>query len=836
MDPSLLGKNCLSIIVTGDSNESVKIDNHQLLEHIGNLGCEAESIKFSSQSNIVNEQTRKDLVFKSQTAALKVQKLLEEHCHVVTFLSTESELGYGLAPVLNEEEMINIIDNNPIEKNLMKGFDGKVDQNEYGLSFKCHSLASLNLFLYNFGGTSKCSLGLFKKSLLGKKRIALIPFERNFKLFIHHSKKGWSEESWNLLAQACEFDIVPLSINEKILVFATKLKFYEFWLGFTAKALKRVQITDMDIREEFESASNFQVIGMDYSSPEKSFTSPLLRQSDKGLGKSDKKGGDSTSDTSEEEFRLGGFAGLTFNNKESYIATPDKETGSSEGVLQRQHSKAELIANHEGGLELSVKGSGNDEVVGGVQEVANSPDHMSPLSNKPQNIKSFFLGARPKSQTKAKADMLIEVDEDEDGKGKFKKNMEVKKELKQKIETIALLEERLVLEQKAKLKLEAKLLPEEMQSSIQEETVEKQGNSLVQSCCDSKIKLSTILGLIWKRENGSGSNYNHCIADFLRNIASSLSNVFMKDGDIILVMESAAQLREALAVNVHEKMLESKLDNLKPRVRIVPHELDYDYRLEIYYEEGNFQSQSRQDLLEELSIFGMIGKNNFKSVTAYFRSLIDFVRALTNPKLISCHRVVPNKSCFELIGGNGENNLFKGQVCLTEANLMSIHYIGEQEHGFAKSFSKFLQDSRIQGVVKGNNGRLLITFYNLKALEDCLLNSCQFNCNTLAKLGCQTVRSLLIPRKLYYTLLCPPTAAKKDFVCYKDTCKLEDNPKRISSKCKVLLVKVLRDVMIKYPEVYFSEDNFLFRTRRGQHGSESEVQQVQASDVHVSSE
>merc|ERR1719153_582315 len=258
-----------------------------------------------------------------------------------------------------------------------------------------------------------------------------------------------------------------------------------------------------------------------------------------------------------------------------------------------------------------------------------------------------------------------------------------------------------------------------------------------------------------------------------------------------------------------------------------------EYSLEVFYDEHNLKSQSREDLKRELSMAGIVNvkkSTSLKSVRATFKSLIAFVRALTNSKLVKYHRVVPHKSCFEYIGGNGENNYFKGQVCLTEANLMSIHYIGEQEHGFAKSFSKFLQDSRIQKVDKGRNGKLLVIFYNLKALEDCSLHSCQFNCNTLVKLVHQPLRSMLISRMSYFSLLCPPTAAKKDFACYKDTCKLEKDPQRISSKCKVKLVEVLRDVKDKYPDAHFMENNFIIKTGRGQH--ESESQQNEGGDVN----
>jgi len=450
---------------------------------------------------------------------------------------------------------------------------------------------------------------------------------------------------------------------------------------------------------------------------------------------------------------------------------------------------------------------------------------------------------------------------------KFMSNrvIEVENELKIQVETIASLEERLVLEHKSKLELEAKLSPQEMRKRIldelAQETMEIKENNVATldwksidyfnpgvplvrndtgergklylglSNTNHQIKWSSILGLVFKREHKSGKNYIHCIADFLKNIASSISSIFMEGGDVILSLKSAALLKKALMQHVHDESLESRLDDLEPRVRMVPHDLCKEYSLEVFYDEHNLQSQSREDLKRELSIAGIRRKEGtLISVIATFKSLIAFVRALTNTKLVKYHRVVPHKTCFEFIGGNGEDNYFKGQVCLTEVNLMSIHYIGEHEHGFAKSFSRFLQDSRIQKVDKGRNGRLLVIFYTLKALEDCLLHSCQFNCNTLAKLVHQPVRSMLIPRISYFSLLCPPTFAKKDFACYKDTCKLEEEPIRISSKCKVKLVEVLRDIKEKYPEAHFMEKNFLTRTRRGQH--ESESQQNEAVNVN----
>jgi len=286
--------------------------------------------------------------------------------------------------------------------------------------------------------------------------------------------------------------------------------------------------------------------------------------------------------------------------------------------------------------------------------------------------------------------------------------------------------------------------------------------------------------------------------------------------------------------------LEQRLESLTPRMRMVPDYLFHNYKLDIILEEHNLTLQSKEDLVRLVSRAGGSLRRrgcDEQRLTFSFKSLIALVRALTNTKLVNYHKVLPKKVHFEHISGNGENNYFKGQVCLTESNLLSIHYIGEQEQGFARCFSKFLQDSRIHKVDVGRNGRIVVMFYNLKALEDCLSESCQFNCNTLAKLVHQSVRSSLSPRNTYYSLMCPSTASKKDFACYKDTCKLEDEPRRISSQSKLQLVEVLRDVQGNYPDVHFSENNFFFprktdRQQRSQSLATDDVDTHEAYENH----
>ena len=139
--------------------------------------------------------------------------MLNENSSVKTFLLTESELGFGLNPVLSEAEMMSIVLDHSEEINIMKFFDGKVEQTEKSISFRFASLASLNLFLYNNGVPAKTALGLLRK--YNKNKMILAPSERKcqngqhkniFKMFVQHRKEVWSDWIWDLIAGACKFE------------------------------------------------------------------------------------------------------------------------------------------------------------------------------------------------------------------------------------------------------------------------------------------------------------------------------------------------------------------------------------------------------------------------------------------------------------------------------------------------------------------------------------------------------------------------------------------------------------------------------------------------------
>ena len=287
--------------------------------------------------------------------------------------------------------------------------------------------------------------------------------------------------------------------------------------------------------------------------------------------------------------------------------------------------------------------------------------------------------------------------------------------------------------------------------------------------------------------------------------------------EIFMKFQSSLKLTKALSRFATDDGRDyTRLNDLKVRARVMPDELHGDYCLTVYYNQENFHLQSKKQLFDKLkrakgNIMAKEGK-----VLVRFSSLTDFVRAMTSPKLGQYHRVFMVKPQFELIGGNGEDNFYRGRVCLTESNLLSIHYKGEEEAGFAECFSNFLKDRRIMRVDMGRNLRLLVTFHSLKDLEECLKEYSRVNCNTLAKLINLPIRCKLVVKNSFYSLLCPSTAVKKDFLSYQDLCRLEAEPNRISSKSKLCMVQILRDQQQKYPEIHFTQDNFHWRIKRGQ--------------------
>jgi len=821
-------KNCVSIILSGHGNR-------ELMRKLGNLGSEAGLLKFYSQSRVMNGQVRKDLVFHNERDAVKFYKSNQSNRSLKSFLLMESDLGFGSAPVLSEPEMMYIITKNKVEKNMMKMFDGKVVQDCDGkIQFMFSSLASLNLFLHHTGGPDDTALGMLRKNLTEEKPMVLQGSRRRktgnevFKLDVVHSvikkkpswKFGWD---WDNLKETCNFIVGDTSSTRRVLIFESKLSMFEFWAGITAKLLSEVKILDAKLKEFVSSEKLVRNIQFDN---DEILRTELMQIKETNMNKDQRENQDT---------RLKEAKASCIDDNLTEEPREVGDVGIEEKSKKRKGNERNL--EESGGVLKSGKFI-QDEI----------------LARKALEIEMKTL----KLETvKLKVDLKIASSRLE--------ALEI--EVKNKNEAIATLEERLVLERKAVINLEYKLEHQEMERKIEGEvarrTLENQINSLadydprqdeyyndrrslvIRNLTGSgrrssqvprpytgppQISWTNILSLRWIREDESGGNYVSCLWAFLRDIAGSLESVFKIGEEIILKFKSLEKLNKALWRFATEEGRDlTRLNDMKQRARLKPDELYGNYCLNVFYTEENFHLHSKKQLLEDLRRANGSPVCKEGRVMVTFPTSIAFVRALVSRKLWLYHRVLLVRTQFELIGGNGENNYFKGKVCLTESNLLSLYYKGEEEAGFAECFSNFLKNKRIMSVDLGRNDRLVVTFYSLKELEECLKDYCQVNCNTLAKLVKLPVRCKLVVKNTSYSLLCPSTAVKKDFIGYQDLCRLEAQPRRISSKSKLCLVQILRDLdkQKKYPEIHFIEDNFYWKFKRGP----SKPREVEAVNV-----
>ena len=294
-------------------------------------------------------------------------------------------------------------------------------------------------------------------------------------------------------------------------------------------------------------------------------------------------------------------------------------------------------------------------------------------------------------------------------------------EAKNKSQIIGALEERLVLERKAKYTVEVKLENQEMEQKMQDEIASRRtlakydsrneeysnyrrnlmtrnlsglNSSLVPRPVNTapEISWTNVLSLTWRREDESGINYVACLWNFLSGVAECLDFVIEVGEEIILKFQSSLKLTKALSRFATDDGRDyTRLNDLKVRARLMPDELHGDYCLTVYYNQENFHLQSKKQLFDKLKRVKGDTMAKEGKVLVRFSSLTDFVGAMTCPKLSQYHRVFMVKPQFELIGGNGEDNFYRGRVCLTESNLLSIHFKGEEEAGFAECFSNFLR-------------------------------------------------------------------------------------------------------------------------------------------------
>jgi len=401
---------------------------------------------------------------------------------------------------------------------------------------------------------------------------------------------------------------------------------------------------------------------------------------------------------------------------------------------------------------------------------------------------------------------------------------ELKSELKKEKEAIYELEEKL------RIKLVEKItegVDKKTKEDLSRQALQNEINSLsnldemysmhpVSRNLVSSLSLSNILRLTWKNENPDGSNYYPCLLVFLKTISKFVLAVEEEDDDIVLKLskfgcQEMNKVLTALAWDEGWVWDWTQLYVLQPRYKCRPDVLFNHFSFDFIIRPEFVSKQSKDQLVQEIKAAGGTVHYVARKIRCTFSTKLDYVRALTCYKLIRYHMIYLHRDNLVQTCGTGENNYYKGSVCLTEFNILSILWMGEEEAGYAECLSVFLQDSRIKEVLLGSNLNLIVTFHDLSAMNTALRDYCQASCNTLELLIRMPVRCKLVSKGGYFSLLCPSTAVKQDLHSYRHMCRMEVEPRRITSMYKLCLVHILRerDIHLKYPEIVFNHTNFL---------------------------
>jgi len=188
--------NCLSMILVWQKDNYKKSNKQQIRDTMGEVlkdvtKIAGEVIVFESQSTLVGNQARLDMVLETEKEARRVNNSVKESLKLPpklsckTFLFSEAELEYRQEPVLTEMDVLNIVKFDKLSHLFRHFLSCSVVNSKDRIMFRFNSLADLNLFLYNkCRDPSKRVLGRFRQS---QEQLCLLPdpVTGRFSLCVH---------------------------------------------------------------------------------------------------------------------------------------------------------------------------------------------------------------------------------------------------------------------------------------------------------------------------------------------------------------------------------------------------------------------------------------------------------------------------------------------------------------------------------------------------------------------------------------------------------------------------------------------------------------------------
>merc|ERR1712059_162959 len=181
-----------------------------------------------------------------------------------------------------------------------------------------------------------------------------------------------------------------------------------------------------------------------------------------------------------------------------------------------------------------------------------------------------------------------------------------------------------------------------------------------------------------------------------------------------------------------------------------------------------------------------------------FPSLLYLARTLPRQDVFRKYRnAIPEPRMLKFNDERSNVNFFKGSICLTETNILSLVWRSERldrRWSYYDCVTKFFRSPGIEDVVKDCNGELLATFSSRSNLEQLLRNFCTPATDSLAKVVAAAPRAKLVH---FQTGLLglesrPPTLLSRD-ICSGYNCSVSLDQHRVLFRDKLDMIKFLRD-------------------------------------------
>jgi len=252
-NPEMGKKNCVSVVLIWprEKGKFRKLDLvKNTLRKIKECAVNSGDIVFESESTLVGNQARLDLVFgtesqsrKFNTAVNEIKQMFESDCdYVRTFLFSEDEMSYKQDPSLIETDILQIARDGRV-KNIFRHFlTCNVISEDSKILFKFNSLADVNLFLYNkCGAAEKRVVGMVRQT---REPLCLLPdADGMFSLLVQKREWRKNEDCWSLRQLEEKFGFNTKQMGEEMYFqFKNKLDLYVYFASEEAKKCATIEI------------------------------------------------------------------------------------------------------------------------------------------------------------------------------------------------------------------------------------------------------------------------------------------------------------------------------------------------------------------------------------------------------------------------------------------------------------------------------------------------------------------------------------------------------------------------------------------------------------------